>query len=72
MVLEHAITTDYANTPGRCTSSGSMSPTSTICSASTIVMRPAVAALGLKFLAAAWKTQLPERSATAARTRPGR
>ena len=37
-------------------------------SASTIVSRPAMAAAGLKLRAEAWNTQLPARSATAART----
>ena len=61
-------TTRWTNTPGRCTSSGAIAPASTTRSASTIVSRPDMAAAGLKFRAAAWNTQLPWRSATAALT----
>ena len=61
-------TTRCTKTPGRWTSSGPSSPISTTFSASTIVSRPDIAAGTLKLRAEAWKTQLPARSTTAART----
>src|ERR1035437_5887042 len=54
-----ASTTRWTKMPGRCTESGSSEPTSTTCSASTTVMRPAIATSGLKLRADAWKTALP-------------
>ena len=62
-------TTRWTNTPGRCTSSGSISPTSTTSFGLDDGDPAGHRRVGLKFLAAAWKTQLPCRSATAALTR---
>src|SRR5690606_1080570 len=49
--------------PGRCTSCGSIAPSSTSSSASTIVVCAAVAMMGEKLRAVRQKTQLPKGSA---------
>src|SRR3712207_5602247 len=63
-------TTRSTKTPGRCTSSGVISPGSTSSSTSAMVIRPAIPASGLKLRADSWNTRLPCRSPRAARTRP--
>src|SRR4051794_7981727 len=62
-------TTRCTKTPGRCTSSGRISPGSTSSSTSAMVILPAMPASGLKLRADSWKTRLPCRSPIAARTR---
>src|SRR3954469_18058599 len=63
-------TTRSTKIPGRCTSSGRMSPGSPSSSISAIVIRAAMPASGLKLRADSWNTRLPCRSPRAARTSP--
>mgnify|MGYP003296925108 CR=1 FL=1 len=65
-----ASTTRWTKMPGMWTCSGSSSPGSTSSSTSAMVIFPAMAQSGLKFIAVAWKTRLPWRSPFQARTRP--
>src|ERR1039458_6598213 len=63
-----ATTTRFTKMPGVSTSSGSSPPGSTSSSTSAIVIRPAVAAIGLKLRAVFRYTRLPSRSAFHAAT----